>query len=92
MLVTSQVIANDVAPEGYRIAHVSHESRKEGGVVVIYKSVLKGCNLTNKTFGSFECIDILLKCTSDTIRICIIYRSRSGSKSGSSIAEFLSKF
>ena len=58
----NQVILNELTPEGYKIAHISRESRKGGGVAVVYKSLLKGSNQTNKTFGTFECIEILLKC------------------------------
>ena len=90
----NQVILNELTPGGYKIAHVIRGSRKGEGVAVVYKSILKGCNQTIKTFGTFKCIQILLKCSTDTIRICTIYRSpsRSSSNSRSSVVEFLSEF
>jgi exonuclease III len=82
----------NVVPNGYSLIDVPRSSgRNGGGVAVIYKSGLKVKHGRKNTLSSFDYVELLLS-GSSVIRLVVVYRPPSTSKSGKPVQVFFDEF
>ncbi|XP_070556586.1 uncharacterized protein [Ptychodera flava] len=77
---------------GYNVYHQSRSGRRGGGVAVIARSNLRAEEKQPGSFRSFESLDVLLKVSSQSLRVITIYRPPKSQKNGSTFNEFLTEF
>ena len=70
-----QYIKANLDEAGYKILIQSRENRKEGGIVVIYKSHLHVKKLSFKEYTSFEALKVKLDITTKSYFFSTIYRA-----------------
>ena len=70
----SEYERHEIVPPGYEIIHVDREGRKGGGVAIISRRELSVAKRNTGTFDSFEHCIVDLNCTSNILRLAVIYR------------------
>jgi exonuclease III len=83
------VVKGNICPPGYKLFTESRVNQKGGGVAILYKSDLKVTKIANKSFASFEHLDVLIQCPeSDGLLISLIYRPPPNKKNGFTAKQF----
>lgn len=84
-------VINDITPRGYIFKHVPRGGRG-GGVGLMFKKHLSLKMKSSKKYKSFEHIDMLMKSSSKSLRIIIIYRPPPSKANRSNSELFFSEF
>ena len=86
------IIFGQLSPDGYKLLDVSHAKGRVGGVALIYKKSLTVKQQKVVSTTSFECMEVNITAGNEVVRLAIVYRSPSGSKSGQPASVFLDEF
>ena len=86
-------VIGDVCPTGYQLFNVPRGSRG-GGVALLYKNLLKFQSQTTikRKFKSFEFTDLLMRHSSTSLRIVIVYRPPPSKANQCSLTLFFDEF
>jgi len=76
-----RVTCGDMTPAGYTLLHAPRKTGRGGGVAVILKSTITTKIQKRASYTSFELMEILCTAKSACIRLVIVYRPPSDSKS-----------
>lgn len=75
------IVCGNLTPPGYSLLHTARKGKQGGGVAIVHRSSLKVIKQTVNVFESFEHIEVLLQTGSDYVRLAVVYRPPSSSKS-----------
>jgi exonuclease III len=84
---------NELTPPGYVFKHVPRDSNTQGGgVALLFKATLDITMVTVTPTQSFEYMEALLKISSKSIRIVIVYRPPPSQANGLKMSTFIEEF
>ena len=86
------IVRDDLTPSGYALIDVPRTKTRGGGVGIVYKSSLKVKKQKVTGLMSFEATEVLISSSKDIIRLAVIYRPPTGSKTGQPTTTFLEEF
>ena len=89
--VHDSIIRGQLSLDGYKLLDVPH-AQGHGEVALIYKKSLTVKQQKVVSTTSFECMEVNITAGNEVVRLAIVYRSPSGSKSGQPASVFLDEF
>ena len=86
-------VIRSLVPKGYKLLHLPRCNRLGGGVAMIFKSVIKvSPQLSSTGQASFEYMEVIVKCSSQSIRFVLVYRPPPSSENRLTVPLFMREF
>ena len=81
-----------ITPKGFQLYDHPRAKKKGGGVAVICRSSLKCQEQKLPSMSSCEMLELLINARTDMLRLAVLYRPPSSSKTGMPVSTFLDEF
>jgi len=86
------VVRGELTPNGYQLVDAPRPKGRGGGLAVVHNSSVLVSQQKNPSVKSFEILELLLKSHIEVIRLGVVYRPPTTSKTGYPINIFLDEF